>query len=107
MWTQIASALSRPEEAAAAHRLSAFLSEAQPDAESLLSPDEALHSIHEEPDEASSGPKGSESNFSAQGVGEGVDQPKQDHSREPSFAQLAAGLDRQGTQPSSQPGKHT
>ena len=100
MLSQIASATSRPEEAPA-QVLGTSAAEAYADAASLLTPDEALRSIHEEPDEVAS-LSGGEAPRSAGRRPSGACPEDQMHgsSRGPSFMQPAAGMDRQSTQPS-------
>lgn len=105
---QIASALSRPEDSAATGRTAdaaAAISEAAPEAESMLTPEEALHSIHEEPEEGTS----------ARGVTHSVQQSGNpsataypagyDASRGSSFVQAAGSTDRHTTQNILLPGE--
>jgi len=107
MWKlQIASALSRPE-AFAARTTDIEAVDPTPEAESILSPDEALHSIHEEPEETVSGHRDDHPSFE-QGPSPIPEQSKQGHSREPtgSFAQAESEIDRQSTQPLTPQGQH-
>ena len=97
---QISSAMSRPEEAPA-QVLATDASEAYADAASMLTPDEALHSIHEEPDDGAPS-LGTEALRSA-GRRPSAARPEDvqhGSSRGPSFMQPAAGIDRQNAQPS-------
>ena len=76
--------------------MAAALGDPAVEAESFLSPDEALHSIHEEPEEA--GPL----NVDAlpqldQQASSSADLAKQGHSRKPSFTQTPGISDRQHT----------
>ena len=105
---QIASALSRPE-AFAARATGLEAADPIPEAESILSPDEALHSIHEEPEENASGHRDGHPSFE-QGPSLTPEQSKQGHSRKStgSFAQTASEIiDRQNTQPLTPPGQHS
>lgn len=100
MLSQIASAISGPEEAPA-QALATTASEAHAEAASMLTPDEALHSIHEEPDEVASISDGEAlSSAGRRPSGASPEGLKHGSSRSSSFMQPAAGLDRQSTQPS-------
>ena len=96
---QISSAMSRPEEAPA-QVLATTASDACADAASMLTPDEALHSIHEEPDEGASS-SGAEALRSASGRPSAAcpEDLQHDSSRGPSFMQPTLGIDRQSAQP--------
>ena len=97
---QISSAMSRPEEAPA-QVLATDASEAYTDAASMLTPDEALHSIHEEPDEGmfSLGARALPS-ADRRPSAACPDDLQHGSSRGASFMQPALGIDRQSTQPS-------
>lgn len=88
---QIASALSRPEEASSARATDtpAAAGAAAFEGESFLSPDEALHSIHEEPEEA--GPDQGDPQAP-------LELAEQGQSRKSSFTQNLAMIDRQSLQ---------
>ena len=93
---QIASALSRPEEASSARAVDtpAASGEAALEAESFLSPDEALRSIHEEPEEAAPD----------QGALQAPLEPaEQGQSRKSSFTQIPGIVDRQNLQKGRHP----
>ena len=97
---QISSAMSRPEEAPA-QVLATTASDACADAASMLTPDEALHSIHEEFDEGAPS-LGGEALRNAGSRPSAVYSEDLRHgsSRGPSFMQPALGIDRQSAQPS-------
>ena len=103
-WLQIASALSRPEEATARAMDTAGASlDIAPEAESLLSPDETLHSIHEEPEEAATGHGDAQPQIDQQASSGADDLAQQGHSRRPSFTHAPGTTDRQNTQPGQHP----
>ena len=98
--SQIASAMSRPEEAPT-QVLGTTASEAHAEAACVWTPDEALHSIHEEPDEgaAASGGEALRS-ASRRPSATSPDDLQRGSSRGPSFTQPAVGIERQSAQPS-------
>ena len=94
---QIASALSRPEDISARDAdTAAGLGDAAIEADSFLSPDEALHSIHEEPEEAAPDDRDLQPQLGRQ-ASSGADLAKQGQSRKPSFTQPPGIGDRQHT----------
>ena len=68
-----------------------------PEAESLLSPDEALHSIYEEPEEASTGHGDAQPRVDPQGSPGTDDLAQQGQSRKPSLIHAPGTIDRQNT----------
>ena len=99
---QIATALSRPEEPLARDTsAAALLGETALEAESFLSPDEALRSIHEEPEEGAPDHEDAHPNLDQQAI-HSIDLAAQGQSRKPSFTQTPGISDRQHT-PTGQP----
>ena len=106
MHVQIASALSRPEDLAARTTdAAAAVSEAAPEAESMLTPEEALHSIHEEPEEGTSARGVPYCVQQSGNASASADPAGQDASRGSSFVQAAGSIDRHTTQNILLPGE--